>query len=314
MRYLLILTLLLFHAGAQMLSRTQVIMGTFVTISASEKDSELMQEGFGILKDVEASLSSYDKNSTIYKLNKNLHVKLDAYSFEALALCKKYYQNTDGYFDITVGKITKDLYRFGEDERVAKTEELKEAKVGFFALDFNRTEASLQEGAKVDLGGMGKGYGVDKAAEHFRNSGVSDAVIAASGDIRCLSTCSVKVQNPFAEDGYMLSFDTAKADFGISTSGNYNRYVESAKNNHLIDPKTKEPQQRFVSITLVGDMSNADLDAYTTAASVMPLEKAYSFLDGLGVGYIVLQSSGELRISQNIGKYVKNLVKSDAFK
>ena len=154
---------------------------------------------------------------------------------------------------------------------------------------------------------MGKGFAVDKVAQFFRSKGVVDAVISASGDIRCLSTCSLHVQDPFS-DKPLVVFETSKKDFGITTSGNYNRYVDSTKNNHLINPKQKRSQTKFISITLVGDMPSSDLDAYATASSVMPTNKAYRFLESLGVGYIVLESEGELVVSDNLSEYTKNLV------
>ncbi len=97
------------------------------------------------------SLSLYNKNALLYKLNRDKKISLGDYLYEALSLSQKYYKKSDGYFDITVGKITKDLYRFGEDERVPASKELEEAKVDFLGLSFNKYEASLQSEIKIDL-------------------------------------------------------------------------------------------------------------------------------------------------------------------
>lgn len=296
-----------FLLEAKELTRTQVIMATYVTITSS--DIKHISNGFNIMRDVELSLSSYDENAKIATLNRELSVELDDYSYEALLLSKRYYEESNGYFDITIGSITKELYNFGSNkERVPTQKELNEAKVDFLGIKFDKNEAFLDKGVKIDLGGMGKGYGVDKVAEYFRKNRVYDAVIAASGDIRCLSKCSIDIQDPFNEEGHIASFKTKKDDMGISTSGNYNRYVIDTANNHLIDPKTKKPQLSFVSITLVADMQNSDLDAYATAASVMSIKKAYEFLDKIGVGYIVLQSDRALVVSQNISNFVQDLL------
>ncbi|ABB44466.1 ApbE-like lipoprotein [Sulfurimonas denitrificans DSM 1251] len=292
---------------AKTTSRTQVIMSTFITIKTDKKNEKYIEDGFEIMKSVDMSLSSYNKDAKVFLLNKNLHVSLDAYLYEALSLCKYYYKVSYGYFDITVGSITKDLYRFGEDERVASASELKSAKIDFNALKFNEKEAFIEDGMKVDLGGMGKGFGVQKVADYLKKMQVDDAIISASGDIRCLSTCKIEVQNPFDEESRLLSFETLKSDMGISTSGNYNRYILSKENNHLIDPKAKKPQMLFASITLISSLSSASLDAYATAASVMPTNKAYEFLDTLDVAYIIVQSDKEIVISKNIASYVKNL-------
>ncbi|MCX6076670.1 MAG: FAD:protein FMN transferase [Campylobacterales bacterium] len=289
-----------------MISRTKVGMGTFITLSLEEKNKDSIEEGFSIMKDVELSLSSYDITAQIYKLNHNKKTYINRYTYEALSLSKKYYEQTEGYFDITVGSITEDLYRFGENQRVPHANELEDAHVNFKGLLFDIKEASLEEGIKVDLGGMGKGFGVDKVADYFKSKNVTKAVIAASGDIRCLDECHIDVQNPHAEN-YLVSFNTLKNETSVSTSGNYNRYVESTENNHLINPKLKKPAQNFSSITLISHIPSSDLDAYATAASVMPKEKTYIFLNSMPIAYIILESNGKLIISKNINEFVKNL-------
>lgn len=306
LKTLLVLLILAFFLEAKTLSRRQVIMSTIMSISVDEKHQNYIEDAFNIIKDVDLSLSSYNPKAKIFMLNKNRHVELDEYSYEALKLSKKYYIQSNGYFDITVGSITKDLYRFGADERLATADELAGAKVYFKGIHVEKEAASLENGIKVDLGGMGKGFAVDKVAEFFREKNVTNATISASGDIRCFCTCKIDVQDPF-KDGVLLSFKTTKKDLGITTSGNYNRYINSSENNHLINPKEKKPQTSFVSITLIGYIASSDLDAYATASSVMPVDKAYKFLKELGVGYIVLQSDKNLIISDNIQEYTKNL-------
>ncbi|MEA2099312.1 MAG: FAD:protein FMN transferase [Campylobacterota bacterium] len=293
--------------NADIYTRTKVEMGTFITISLDEKYKEYIEDGFEILSDLNLALSSYNKNATIYKLNHQREIKIDSYTYQALNLSRYYYERTRGYFDISIGSITKDLYRFGQVQRVPSKKEKEDAKVNFNGIHFDRFKASLENGVKVDLGGMGKGFGVDKVASYYINRDIKKGIIAASGDIRCLSTCSIDVQDPFS-DKTLASFRTKKNNSSISTSGNYNRYVDSLKHNHLINPKTKESQNRFISITLISSLTNSDIDAYATASSVMPLKQAYKFLDSLKLAYIVLQSDGELVISKNIYKYSDDLL------
>ena len=306
-KYLFLLLAFPLVASAETISRTKVLMGTFVTISADSKNKQHIQNGFDIISEVESSISSYDKQSPIYRLNRDKKAQINATTYDALFLSGEYYKKSGGYFDITVGSITKDLYRFGEEEQVASKSELENAVVGFNGLWYSDNEARLQKGLKVDLGGMGKGFGVDKAADYFRKENINRVTIAASGDIRCLGMCSIDVQNPF-RDGILAAFETLKLDTGVSTSGNYNRYVKSAENNHLINPKSKTSQDKFISITLISSIRSSDLDAYATAASVMPIQKAYEFLDSLDLAYIILQSDMKLKVSPNIFKLTKNLL------
>lgn len=309
----MIIVLLCININADMLKRTKVQMGTFVSISLEEENKKYIEDGFEIIKEIDLSLSSYNKDAQIYKLNQNKYSILNQYTYEALNLSKKYYKDSDGYFDITIGSITKDLYGFGEKEKVPTSKELEDAKVNFKGLSFNEKEAHLDKNIKVDLGGMGKGYAVDKVAEFYRENKIQKGVISASGDIRCLDVCSMDVQDPFS-DGALISFKTSKKDLGISTSGNYNRYVNSTKHNHLIDPKSKKSQQKFISITLISSKPNSDLDAYATAASVMPMKKAYEFLQSMDVAYIVMQSDKEIKYSTNLSEYTNSLVLHDTSK
>ena len=301
----LLLILFFLQLNAQITTRTQVLMGTFVSVSMEDK--KYFNSVFEIFSDVENSLSSYKKNALVYKLNKNRRVILDEYLYEALLLSKKFYKDTDGYFDIAIGSITKDLYSFGEDERVATYNELKKSNVKIDGVHFNKNIVYLDDGIKVDFGGIGKGYGVDKSAEFLKKNGIKKAIIAASGDIRCLGICKIDVNSPFSK-APLASSKTKNKNSAISTSGNYNRYVKSVKNNHLIDPKQKKSEQNFISITLIGDFPNSYLDAYATAASVMPPKDAYKFLDSINIGYIVLQSDKKLKTSSNIYRYVDDLV------
>jgi len=300
------LLLLFTVSDAKMISRTKVEMGTFITISLEEKNKNFIEEGFKILHKINLALSSYDKDGLIYKLNNQKEVDINHYTYEAFLFSKKYYTQTNGYFDITIGSITKDLYRFGLDEKVPTKEELQNAKVEFKSLSFTKNKATLKQGIKVDLGGMGKGFGVDKIALFYKKQNIQKGIISASGDIRCLGICSVDIQDPYS-DGILGSFITKQKNLSITTSGNYNRYIDSLNHNHLINPKDKESQTKFISITLISNLNNSDIDAYATAASVMPIKKAYLFLDSLELGYVVLQSDGELIVSDNIDDYTKDL-------
>lgn len=288
-------------------TRTQVIMGTFISISLEEENKKLIENGFVIFKNIDESISSYNEKSLIYQLNLNKSSPLNDITYEALILSKKYYEQSDAYFDITVASITKDLYHFGGDERIPSGEELRKAHLNFNGLVFDKKSASIEKNIKLDLGGMGKGFAVDKVSSYFKSKGITKTRIAASGDIRCLGICKIEVQNPFS-NGRLALFSTLKNETGISTSGNYNRYVETTKNNHLINPKLKASQENFISITLISNISSSDLDAYATASSVMPPKKAFEFLDSFDLAYIILKSDGELRVSKNISEFTKDLV------
>ena len=312
-KILFLCALFSFSLHAQMLKRTKVLMGTFVSISLDERNKEYFKPTFTLIKDIDNSLSSFKETSPIYRLNKNKRSTLDSYSYEALTLSKVFYQKTDTYFDIAIGSITKDLYRFGQKERVPTTKMLQNSNTSLEGLLFNKKEVTILDNMKIDLGGMGKGYAVDKVTSYFKSHRIKKAVIAASGDIRCLNKCNIEINNPFSKE-YLATFQTKKRDMGISTSGNYEHYVKSPIHNHLINPKTKSSQKNFVSITLIANLKSATLDAYATAVSVMPKEKAFAFLKKQALAFIILDTNHRLTVSKNIDTYVNNLLINNRFK
>ena len=86
----------------------------------------------------------------------------------------------------------------------------------------------------------------------------------------------------------------------------YERFRDSIQDNHLINPLTKRSASNIISITLIGTVDNASLDAYTTAVSVMPVEKAVSFLEKKKLGFILITKNCYLQGSFN-SLYLKDL-------
>ncbi len=306
MRVTLLFFLLSELLMAEILERTQLLMGTYATISIDKKDTQVHQKAFELLRKVDQTLSSYQSHADIYILNHQRETSLSFYTYEALQLSQRYYKETDGYFDITVGSITKGLYHFGTAERIPSKREREKAVIDFKGLHFTSQRAWLEEGVLVDLGGMGKGFGVDKTVAYLHEQNITKGQVALSGDIHCLDQCEIAIEDPFGS-GIIAEFTTKTADMSISTSGNYRRYVKSKRDNHLIDPKEKVPQQLFASITLISYGNNSDIDAYATAASVMPLDAAISFLNRQDVGYVLITTGGDQYISEDLDRYVEKM-------
>ncbi len=297
----LLSTLFLFSAlhASKLCSRTQVIMGTYARINIPCSQSAKIELGFETLKEVESSLSSYDKKALLYKLNHQNSVQLDTHLSNALILSQEVYIQSDGYFDISIGSITKGLYHFGEDETVPSKKSLTKANINFSALKIGQQRATLQKGVTLDLGGMGKGFGVDRAYEALWGAGVREGSVALSGDIRVFSPMQIEIQDPFS-DKLLYTLVLKEGNTGVSTSGNYRRYVHDKDHNHLINPKTKTSQKTFASITLVSHLSSAYLDAYATCASVMPYDKAIKFLEGLDLEYLLILNNKQMVKSKNL--------------
>lgn len=281
------------------------MMGTYAELCAPAKHSDVIRQGFERLKAVELALSSYDPRADIYRLNRDRNVTLQPDTYEALLKSIRYYHESGGAFNIAIGSVTRGLYRFGErDERIPSSEALLKADTDLNGLVFDAETAEIEAGIRLDLGGMGKGFGVDKAYRIYRQHGVVEGKIALSGDIRCIGTCEIAVTDPFRPEGIIASMKSVHPGLGISTSGNYRRYVRFKEHHHLIDPETKKPAEGFASVTLLGYLSNADLDAYATAASVMQVEEALSFLKRFDIAFLLYTTDRRQIRSNNLDAFV----------
>jgi thiamine biosynthesis lipoprotein len=125
---------------------------------------------------------------------------------------------------------------------------------------------------RVDLGGIAKGYAVDKAIEAMREARVAGGMVDVGGDLRCFGrppagqTWSVQVRDPFAS-GVLGKFQLKGS--AVCTSGGYTRFVEidGRRYGHIVDPRTGLPVDHVASVTVVAPTALA-ADVWATALSV----------------------------------------------
>ncbi len=288
----LALTLLL---AEPMQTRTRVLMGTYVTLTLPSNANTLASETFEKIAILEHSLSTFDTEASLYRLN-HTHIPIDdAILAHALRQAKTYYCDTDGYFDVTIGSITKTLYHFGESHPASPTKEaLVHAKRNINGIHIEGRTVRSDKDIIIDLGGMGKGFAVDSAANFLLEHNIIRGRIALSGDIRCIGRCEIAIQSPFSDTTFATAHSLVN-DLSISTSGTYRRYATKPSEHHLIDPKTASQEKDFVSVTLFGEADNSMIDAYATAVSVMPKAEALLFLkQHPHIGYILVEPNGQI--------------------
>jgi thiamine biosynthesis lipoprotein len=279
-------------------------MGTFASITLEEEHKQEIQKGFQRIKAIEKSLSSYDTTALLYQLNKHRHVQADDYLLEAIQKSKTFYNLSQGYFDISIGSITKKLYHFGEQEELPSKEALNKANINIQNIHIKENNIRLESDITLDLGGMGKGFAVDKIADYYREQNISHGIIALSGDIQALHPTTVYIHSPFSEKP-LATLETLYPNTSISTSGTYRRFVKNQEHHHLINPKNKKQGKSFVSITLISQQNNALIDAMATAIGVMPFEKAMTFLkEHDEIGYVLLKADEKV-IYGNLENKVK---------
>jgi thiamine biosynthesis lipoprotein len=285
----LLFSSLLLHAAMQ--KRTRVLMGTYVSVILESRYNKETSQAFDLVALLEKSLSTFDANASLAKLNATHGPVTDPALAEALLLAKRYYRDTDGYYDVTIGSITKKLYRFGEAKPHSPSPQaLAQAPRNINGIHIDTQNAAIytNKNITVDLGGMGKGYAADKVASWLIAKGIDRGIVALSGDIRCIGICTLFLQSPFREMPF-AKVTALVPDLSVSTSGTYRRYATQKSEHHLIDPKLAHPERNFLSVSLFTRADNSRIDAYATAVAVMPKARALAFLKAHPhIGYVLI--------------------------
>jgi thiamine biosynthesis lipoprotein len=290
---------------------TRLLLGTIVEITIGEADGEVAARAaalaFDEIERVDALLSSHNPESEVALLNASGAQEPTVVTEEVFSLLQRAERiraASDGTFDVTVGPLL-GLWQFDEGGRVPGDDEIAASltAVGGMLLELDeakKTVRFLRPGMAIDLGAIGKGYAVDRAAEILRSEGISSAIVDAGGDLRLIGSRPGKdfwrigVQHPRDMAPLLLSLELA--DTAIVTSGDYERFFMDGERryHHILDPRTGFPGTKCQSVTVIAP-DTADADAYATAAFVLGPVDGLRFLLALpGVEGIIVDSRGEL--------------------
>lgn len=267
------------------------IFGTTYTvkyIAAEDYGADILAE----LQRVDASLSLFNGQSTLSRINSGKQAEADAMLLEVLQLAEKVSQSTNGAFDVTVGPLV-NAWGFGFARRdslsPARVDSLR-ALVGHDKLRLDGTKVIKADARMViDCGAIAKGYGVDRVAALLRRKGVADYMVEVGGEVvvrgqkdKNGTPWAIGINKPTAEAvaGGEMQTVLELHDCALATSGNYlNFYEENGRRYaHTIDPATGYPVQHSVLSATVIAPSCAEADAYATSFMVMGLDKARKLL------------------------------------
>lgn len=267
------------------------IYGTFYHISyASEED--LQEEIRRQMESVNASLSMFNPNSVIAKLNRNESDSTDILFRKLFNTALQVYQATDGAFDITVGPLV-NAWGFGVKQNTFPDSARIDSIVRFvgmekLALVNDKIQKKFPE-IEMDASSIAKGLGVDLVAELLDSRGIKDYMVEIGGELRVKGFSNKKrawrigidrpVDDVAAEDR-QLQFIVGLTSGALATSGNYrNFYIhEGKKYAHTINPKTGYPVQTEILSASVYARTCMESDAYATAFMVMGLQKSRQIL------------------------------------
>jgi thiamine biosynthesis lipoprotein len=310
----------------------QMLMGTFARVVAIAPDSRTAktctQTALAEIKKVDELMSDYKSDSEISRVNRDASrrpVKVSEPTFEVLQKSIEFSRLSTGAFDITVGPLV-DLWRSAADANSPPTDaDLLQAnsKVGFqkLKLDTNKmTVRFAEDGMRLDLGGIAKGYAIDRAIAAAQKAGATGALVDVGGDIRCFGASPrekgawlVGLQDPNASDDPLVPgkplLILKLINAAVATSGGYRRFtlIEGQKHSHILNAKTGHSSKKLTSVTIIAPEA-ITTDALATAVAVMGAEKGLALIESLPqTEAILITSDPDYKLLKTTGaeKYIK---------
>ncbi|MCD8203359.1 MAG: FAD:protein FMN transferase [Prevotella sp.] len=270
-----------------------LVFGTIYHVTY-QCDRDLQKEIEDVLQDVDNSLSPFNKNSVITKVNNNIDVTVDSMFIDIFNLAQDISNETDGAFDITVAPLV-NVWGFGFKNDRQPTRAVIDSLmhiIGYQKIALNDNKAVVKKDRRImlDCSAIAKGYGTDQVARVLRDNGVENFMVEIGGEIVTQGINSkrlpwrIGVTKP-TDDSLQTNKELQTVlnvtDIAMATSGNYRNfyYKDGKKYAHTINPKTGYPvQHNILSATVIADKC-AIADAYATAFMVVGLDKAREILD-----------------------------------
>ncbi|MCL2227776.1 MAG: FAD:protein FMN transferase [Oscillospiraceae bacterium] len=290
------------------ISESRFLLDTLCTITVyADNAKELISESFELIRRYEGLFSITIEGSDIWRINNagGMPTAVSPETVELLMLGLEYGRLSDGLFDITVGRLSR-LWGFGSAPVVPSRPDIARAMetVDFrqVLIDGNNVMLSNPE-AWIDLGGIAKGFILDRLASFLIQRGATGAVIELGGDIAVLGErpgggpWRIGIRQPFGAGAQLIGvIETTEA--AVITSGTYERKFEEdgARYHHILDPTTGMPAiSDVVSVTVVAE-SAAVGDALTSIIILLGSERAGALLSQVPgiVGAVLVLEGGEI--------------------
>jgi thiamine biosynthesis lipoprotein len=241
---------------------------------------------------IEAGMSTYRADSEISRVNERAADAPVPVSAEFYGLIRRSLEMSvlsGGAFDITYDSVGQ-LYDFRNRRRPSESEieaHLPEIDYRHVVLEpATRTIRFTTPGTRINLGGVAKGYSVERVIALLREAGVRHAFATAGGDTRLLGDHKgrpwvIGVRDP--DDAGRLITSLSLADEAISTSGDYERYFDEdgVRHHHILDPSTGKSARGVRSATIVGPDA-VMTEGLTKTVFILGAEKGLAIVEALG--------------------------------
>jgi len=311
------------HASASappfLVSRARLAMGSSLELTVYTTDEPAavaaFEAVFAEFDRLDALLSVWKPGSDVMRINTATGaapVPVSVETIEVLTIARQVSDWTGGKFDVTFGALS-GLWKFDHDQddtippRAAVAARLP--AVDYTALQIDATTRTVvlhRPSMRIHLGGIGKGYAVDRGAAILHARGFDDFMIQSGGDLfvsghRGGRPWRLGIRDPRGPaDRSFATLDLSNGTF--STSGDYERFFikDGVRYHHILDPDLGEPARLCRSVTIVANSATL-ADALSTGVFVLGPEKGMALIERLpDVEGVVVDARNRVLVSSGL--------------
>ncbi len=302
-------------SSTEPISGTDMLFDTVVTITLYGEDKQsYIDECFDLARHYENLFSNTVEESDISKINAAAgeYVEVDPETIELLNAGLEYGEISDGRFDITVGKLS-DLWHFSEnDGEVPDEAEITQVVANIddgSVVIRDNTVALTNPDAKLDLGGIAKGYIADRMRDHLKEEGITSGIINLGGNVVVIgnkpdgSMYKVGIQKPFSDQNDVIAY-VETDEKSVVTSGVYERYfyVDDTLYHHILDLSTGYPAETGLnSVTIISENS-VDGDGLSTTCFLLGPDEGMDLIESMpDIEAVFITDDNEIKCTSGVG-------------
>lgn len=255
---------------------------------------------------IERKYSRYTTESLIANINQQAGLRpvvCDDETWALLQYASKLHEQSQGLFDITSG-VFRQAWNF-QVPAIPSADELDalRAKVGWHKVVLKDQSIALPSaGMEIDLGGFGKEYAADRAAQVLQAQGVVSGYVNLAGDMRFLGPkptgepWMIGIQDPRHANQVVATLPITQG--GLATSGDYERYFEwnGERYCHVINPLTGWPVKHWRSVSVTAPA--AVVAGCTSTMTMLKEEEGLAFLQATGFDFLAIDHAGQVHMRQ----------------
>ena len=295
----------------QKINYSGVTQGSYFSIFYYDDENRHFEaEIDSIFKEVDNSVSLWNENSIIRKVNRNEDVIVNQIFKDNFEWARKASEFSDGAFDATIGPLVS-AWGFHYKKELEMTPEMVDSIKQL--VDYHKIEIINDKVVKanpnmtLDFNAVAQGYTTDLIGEFLESKGIFNYLVDVGGEIFARGTKPNGEQWTIGIEKPAENYDSERSvqikinlkDKGIVTSGNYRKYIEKdgIRYSHSIDPKTGYPvEQNLLSATVIADNASW-ADCLATICMLVGKEKASKLLEGQGVEayFIYVDNDGNIQ-------------------